>query len=319
MPVRLWLLVALLCGIFVTGCGGGDEEEAAIPPAGGETAAVTPEGGATVGAGQAETIQDVPIELNLDQPLPPDFKAAYQRRTLIVVEFYKIGQDTFAPEGLEVDNIVNTALQELQSDYPTLEFFSYNIENPGSAEKGEELEAGEYGTLAAQLGVGYTPFVATLAPGEDEYIIENLYQGYTPQPVLNQALYDLSSIDVVGDTSDVDVKLSRVSLTKTGGGIEYVSIQNDTDGPVNLQGFSLRILDPETAEVNPDSDGVLINDEVTVQPGQEVSIGRVPDVKNAEGEVVAGTFEGGQELDLSPGDQLALLDSGGAVASTITI
>ena len=34
---------------------------------------------------------------------------------------------------------------------------------------------------------------------------------------------------------------------------------------------------------------------------------------------VAGTFEGGESLDLSPGDQVALLDSGGAVASTITV
>jgi hypothetical protein len=320
--VRLWILVALLCGIFVTACGGGNEEEANIPP-GGDTAAVaatTPAaGGATVGAGQAETIQDVPLTLNLDQPLPPDFEAAYQRRALIAVEFFKEGEDAFYPQGLEVDNIVNGALQDLQPDYPTVEFFSYSIDNPGSSAEGEELQEGEYGTLAAQLGVGYTPFVAMLAPGGEEYIIENLYQGYLPQPVLNQSLFDLSSIDVEGNTSDIDVKLDRIALTETGGGIEYFTLQNDTDQAVSLQGFSLRVLDPETGEVNPDSDGVLINDEVRVQPGEEISIGRVPDVQNAEGEPVAGTFEGGQELDLAPGDQLALLDSGGAVASTITI
>jgi hypothetical protein len=320
--VRLWILLALLCGIFVSACGGGDEEEATIPPAG-DTAAVaatTPEaGGATVGAGQAETIQDVSLTLNLDQPLPPDFKAAYQRRALIAVEFFREGDDAFYPQGLEVDNIVNSAFQELQPDYPTVEFFSYNISSPGSTTEGEELQAGEYGTLAAQLGVGYTPFVAMLAPSGEEYVIENLYQGYIPQPVLNQSLFDLSSIDVEGNTSDIDVKLNRIALTETGGGIEYFTVQNDTDRAISLQGFSLRVLDPETGEVNPDSDGVLVNDEARVRPGEEISIGRVPDVQNAEGEPVAGTFEGGDALDLAPGDQLALLDSGGAVASTITV
>ena len=314
--------MVLLCGIFVAACGGDDEDEATIPAAG-DTAAVaptTPEaGGATVGAGQAETIQDVPLTLNLDQPLPPDFESAYQRRSLIAVEFFKEDQDAFYPQGLEVDNIVNGAFQDIQSGYPTVEFFSYNIADPGSTAEGEELQEGEYGTLAAQLGVGYTPFVAMLAPGDEEYIIENLYQGYVPQPVLNQALFDLSSIDVEGNTSDIDVKLDRIALTETGGGIEYFTVQNDTDQAVSLQGFSLRVLDPETGEVNPDSDGVLVNDEVNVQPGEEVSIGRVPDVQNAEGEPVAGTFEGGDALDLAPGDQLALLDSGGAVASTITV
>jgi hypothetical protein len=55
-----------------------------------------------------------------------------------------------------------------------------------------------------------------------------------------------------------------------------------------------------------------------VEPGQSVSVGRVPDVVDADGERVAGTFEGGTALDLSPGDQVALLDPGGAVASTFT-
>lgn len=314
--------MALLCGIFLAACGGGEEEEATVPPAGNagaQNATPSEAGGATAGAGQSETIQDVPLTLNMDQPLPPDFRAAYQRRALIAVEFFKEGQDTFYPQGLEVDNMVNSDLQDIQPDYPTVEFFSYNIANPGPTEEGEELQEGEYGTLAAQLGVGYTPFVATLVPGGEEYIIDNLYQGYVPQPVLNQALFELSSIDVESNTSDINVQLDRVSLTETGGGIEYFTVQSQADRAVSLQGFSLRVLDPETGEVNPDSDGVLINDEVRVRPGREVSIGRVPDIQNAEGESVVGTFEGGDVLELSPGDQLALLDSGGAVASTITI
>ncbi|CAN5896193.1 hypothetical protein BH23ACT11_BH23ACT11_01800 [soil metagenome] len=272
-----------------------------------------------MGAGQSETIQDLPLTLNLDQPLPPDFKAAYQRRALIAVEFFKADENKFYPQGLEVDTRVNGDLEGLQPDYPTVEFFSYDIASPGSTNEGKKLEAGEYGTLAAQLGVGYTPFVATLAPGEDEYIIENLYQGYLPQPVMNQSLFDLSSIDVAGNTSDINVTLNSIDLTETGGGIEYFSVENGTDRAISLQGFSLRVLDPETGEVNPESDGVLINDEVRARPGQEVSIGRVPDIKDADGKQVVGTFEGGQELGLAPGDQLALLDSGGAVASTITV
>ncbi|MDQ4106444.1 MAG: lamin tail domain-containing protein, partial [Actinomycetota bacterium] len=231
----------------------------------------------------------------------------------------KAGEDPFYPQGLEVDGSVVSSLEELRPEYPTIEFFSYDIDNPGTAETSEDLQPGQYGTLAAQLGVGYTPFFATLAPRDDKYIIENLFQGYVPQPVLNQALFDLSNADVEGNTSDVDVVLSRIELTETGGGLEYFTVQNRSDRPVNLQGFSLRVLDPETGEVNPDSDGVLVNDEIMVRPGQEVSVGRVPDVVNAEGNRVAGTFEGGGELGLAPGDQLALLDSGGAVASTITV
>jgi hypothetical protein len=321
--VKLWLCaMATSIGLLVAGCGGGDEEEATIPA--GDTVAqaagaTTPAGGATVGVGQAETLQDIPFTLNQGQPVPPDFKAAYQRRALISVEFSKEGQDPFYPQGLEVDDVVGGALEDLRSEYPTIEFFSYDITNPGTAETSEDLQPGQYGTLAAQLGVGYTPFVATLAPREDEYIIENLFQGYVPQTVLNQALFDLSSADVEGNTSDVDVVLNRIELTGSGGGIEYFSVQNRSDRAVNLQGFSLRVLDPETGEVNPESDGVLINDAVRVRPGQEVSVGRVPDIADAEGNRVSGTFEGGAELGLSPGDQLALLDSGGAVASTITV
>lgn len=323
MFVKARILLTILCITLLTACGGDDDEAGAtVPPAedAARVAPINPEaGGATVGAGQAETAQDIPLTLNLDQPLPPDFKAAYQRRALITVEFFKEDQDSFYPQGLEVDNTVNDSLQELQPDYPTVEFFSYNINDPGSTDEGEGLQAGEYGTLATQLGVGMTPFVATLAPRGDEYTIENLYQGYLPQPVLNQSLFDLSSIDVEGNTSDINVQLDRIDLTETGGGIEYFTVQNATEQDVSLQGFSLRVLDPETGEVNPDSDGVLVNEDVSVQPGDEVSLGRVPDVQNAEGEPVAGTFEGGDALDLAPGDQLALLDSGGAVAATLTV
>jgi hypothetical protein len=323
LPTRGGLFLALLLTLLA-GCGGRGDEATVPPPA--TPAATTPaatssestDGG--VGIGQAEALRDVPFSLNTDQPVPPSFVEAYQRRALITVQFYKEGRDPLGyPQGLEVDQRVRTSMERQRSLYPTIEFFSYDISNPGRAESSEELKPGQYGTLAAQLGVGFTPFVAMLAPSGDQYVITNLYQGYTPQPVLSQALYDLSSVQVEDNTSDIDVELEQLELTESGGGLEYVTVRNRSTRPVNLQGFSLQVLDPETAQVDPDSPGVTISEAVEVQPGDNVSIGRVPDVVDADGERVAGTFEGGEALDLGPGDQVALLDSGGAVANTITV
>jgi hypothetical protein len=304
-------------GVLSVGCGGGGEE-ATVPPTT-TPAATAPAGETTVGAGQAETIKDVPFSLNTEQPIPPDFREAYQRRALISVQFYKSGEDPFYPQGLSPDEQVRSSMERLRRQYPTIEFFSYDIDSPGTAETSERLEPGQYGTLAAQLGVGYTPFVVMLAPSGDQYVITNLFQGYVSDPVLRQALFDLSAIQVESNTSDIDVVLERIALTETGGGIEYFTVQNRSRRPVNLQNFSLQVLDPETAEVNPDAPGITINEAVRIRPQASVSIGRVPDVVDADGERVAGTFEGGEALDLGPGDQVALLDSGGAVAATITV
>lgn len=321
MPARIGLFLALI-SILQVGCGGGGGETTATPPA--TPAATTPAttGAETtaIGSGQAETVTDEPFTLNTEQPVPPDFVEAYQRRALISVQFYKEGQDALGyPQGLEADQRVSDAMERLRTRYPTIEFFSYDISNPGMTGRSDGLEPGEYGTLAAQLGVGFTPFVAMLAPSGDRYVITNLYQGYVSPPVLSQALYDLSSVQVEDNTSDTDVVIEQLELTETGGGLEYVTVQNRSPRPVNLQGFSLRVLDPETAQVDPESPGVTISDAVEVQPQQSVSVGRVPDVVDADGEQVAGTFEGGEALDLGPGDQIALLDSGGAVAHTFTV
>ena len=314
------MFLALLCiGALSSGCGGGGEETT-VPPATTTPAAATPAAGeGTIGIGQAETIEDVPFALNTDQPVPPDFREAYQRRALIVAQFYKVGEDPFYPQGLGVDQQVRDSMERLRSQYPTIEFFSYDIDNPGAAESGDQLEPGQYGTLAAQLGVGFTPFVAMLAPSGEQYVITNLFQGYVSRPVLSQALFDLSAVQVEDNTSDVDVTLEQIELTQTGGGIEYFTVENRGRSPVNLQNFSLRVLDPETAEVDPDAPGITINEAIEVTPRQSVSIGRVPDVVDADGELVVGTFEGGVALELGPGDQVALLDSGGAVASTYTM
>jgi hypothetical protein len=322
LPARVGLFVALiLIGALSTGCGGGGgEETTTVPPAATTPAATSPATGeGTVGTGQAETIRDVPFTLNTEQAIPPDFNEAYQRRALIVVQFYKVGEDPFYPQGLGADERVRASMERLRAEYPTVEFFSYDIDNPGATEGNEGLQPGQYGTLAAQFGVGFTPFVAMLAPSGEQYVITNLFQGYVPQPVLSQALFDLSAVQVETNTSDVDVVLEQIELTETGGGIEYFTVENGSGRPVNLQNFSLQVLDPETGEVNPDSPGITINEAVEVRPGQSVSIGRVPDVVDADGERVVATFEGGEALELNPGDQVALLDSGGAVASTYTM
>jgi hypothetical protein len=321
LPGRIGLFLALITTLSV-GCGGGGGETTVTPPPATPAATTPADTGTetTVGTGQAESLRDVPFSLNTEQPVPPDFTEAYRRRALISVQFYKEGTDPLGyPEGLEVDQRVRATMDRLRTRYPTIEFFSYDIDNPGEAQKSEGLEPGQYGTLAAQLGVGFTPFVGMLAPSGDEYVITNLYQGYVSPPVLSQALYDLSSVQVEDNTSDLDVVLEQLELTESGGGLEYVTIQNRSTKPVNLQGFSLRVLDPETAQVDPDSPGVTITEPVEVQPRESVSVGRVPSVVDADGERVAGTFEGGEALDLSPGDLVALLDSGGAVASTITV
>jgi hypothetical protein len=322
LPARVGLcLVLIFIGLLFAGCGGGGEEATAPPPATTTPAPAAPTttGEGTVGLGQAETIKNVPFSLNMKQPVPPEFREAYQRRALIPVQFYKAAKNPFYPQGLGPDEQVRNSMERLRTDYPTIEFFSYDIDNPGTAETSEGLEPGQYGTLAAQLGVGYTPFVAMLAPSGDQYVITNLFQGYVPRPVLSQALFDLSAIKVEDNTSDVDVTLERVELTKTGGGIEYFTVQNRGRTSVNLEGFSVRVLDPQTGEVNPDAPGITIGDSVELGPRQSASIGRVPDVVDANGERVAGTFEGGERLDLAPGDQVALLDSGGAVADTYTV
>jgi hypothetical protein len=312
--------LVLTCVLIIASCGGGETDTTPTPtpaPAASSPAAETTTG---VGQGQAESTKDLPFKLNTDQPVPPNFEEAYGRRARIVVQFYKTNEDSLSyPQGLSVDRDVDRSMERLSSMYPTIEFFSYEISDPGPVDDKGSLQPGQYGTLAAQLGVGITPFVGMLAPSGEDYVITNLYQGYTPEPVLSQALFDLAAVQVEDNTSDVNVTLEQVQTTDEGGGIDYFSVHNRSEEQVNLDGFTLRVLDPETAQVTPGAPGVTINSDIRVEPGKSVAIGRAPDVVDDEGDKVAGTFEGGTALDLAPGDQIALLDPGGAVASTIVI
>jgi hypothetical protein len=318
----VYLAFLLGCLFVFAGCGGDESQAPVTPTQSPETSTPvgTPTETTVVGEGQAESTQDEAFRLNTAQPVPPNFEEAYGRRARLVVQFYKLDQDSLSyPQGLSVDRKVNQAMMRLSSKYPTIEFFSYGIANPGPVGDEQSLQPGEYGTLAAQLGVGITPFIAMLAPSGEEYVITNLFEGYVPKPVLSQALFDLAAVQVEDNTSDANVTLEQVQTTEEGGGIEYFTVQNRGTTSVNLQGFTVRVLDPETAQVTPGAPGVTIDSDIRVERGQSVSIGRVPDVVDDEGERVAGTFEGGTSLDLAPGDQIALLDPGGAVASTITV
>jgi hypothetical protein len=318
----VYLTLILGCLFVFAGCGSVESHAPVTSTQSPETS--TPAGlstdNAVVGAGQAESTKDEAFKLNTTQPVPPNFEEAYGRRARLVVQFYKLDQDSLSyPQGLSVDRKVNKSMLHLSTKYPTIEFFSYGIANPGPVGDEQSLQPGEYGTLAAQLGVGITPFIAMLAPSGDAYVITKLFEGYVPRPVLSQALFDLAAVQVEDNTSDANVTLDQVQTTDKGGGIEYFTVQNRGTKSVNLQGFTLRVLDPETAQLTPGAPGVTIDSDIRVERGQNVSIGRVPDIVDDKGKRVVGTFEGGTSLDLAPGDQIALLDPGGAVASTITV
>lgn len=317
-------LLAVL--VFAVGCGGGGGEASAPPPIGAKS--TNPVGNAAGGSTvesttTTETLKDSPFALNLRQPVPPDFRAAYQRKSFIAVGFFKKNPDTSRgieyPQGIGPDDQVDQSLKSLGSKYPQVEFFSYDIDKPGSATASEDLKRGEYGTLATQLKVTYTPFVAMLAPRGDGYVIENLFRGYVEKGVLDQALFDLTNVDVGGNASKANLTLDQVELTESGGGIEYFTISNEGDKQVNLDGYSLRVQDPETGEISDRSSGVRVNQKIRVSSGKSVSVGRAPDVVDADGNEVAGTFTGGGSLSLRPGNKVALLDKSGAVVDSISI
>ena len=121
--------------------------------------------------------------------------------------------------------MVNNDLTSLRDDYPGAEFFTYDIDNPGYAGISEDLEPGEYGTLAAQLDVRYTPFVAMLAPGEEGYVVEEVFQGYVDQTVLDQALYELSNTCIDDDPTTGAEGAERGRYRKTPGSLPYARRQ----------------------------------------------------------------------------------------------
>ena len=169
------------------------------------------------------------------------------------------------------------------------------------------------------MDVGYTPFVAMLAPRGEGYVIENLFQRYVERGVLAQALFGLAASDVGGNSSDVEALLDRVELTESGGTIEYITVVNEGDAEADLSCFTLQVQDPETGDTNDSGGRVEIDANVRLDHGERASVGRHPQVKDGDGREVIGTFSNGELLTLRAGDQVALLDNGAAVVDTITI
>ena len=183
----VYLALVLGCLFVFAGCGGDESQAPVTPTQSPETTPPvgTPTENTVVGEGQAESTQDEAFRLNTAQPVPPNFEEAYGRRARLVVQFYKLDQDSLSyPQGLSVDRKVNQAMMRLSSKYPTIEFFSYGIANPGPVGDEQSLQPGEYGTLAAQLGVGITPFIAMLAPTGDEYAITTSSRDTCQSPCL---------------------------------------------------------------------------------------------------------------------------------------
>lgn len=316
-------LLLALTALLLAGCGVAQRTSPGAKTAFAQEAGPSPGGttggGAPVASGDSESLRAEPFVLNRQQEVPLEFKAAYDRKAPIVVQFYKKDPGSSYPQGLTPDQLVDGFVGKLKSRYPAVDFFSYGIDSPGDIGGKNKLAKDQYGTLAAQLGVGYTPFVATLAPRGGGYVVENLFQGYVTGPVLDQAVFDLASANSGKNTSGVDANLTQVKLTAGGGGIDHFTVKNRGKKTIDLNGFSLRLVDQQSGNVDESSPGVRINSSIEVRPGESVSVGRVPDITGANGKKVAGTFEGGQQLNLSPGDQVALLDKSGAVADTFLV
>jgi hypothetical protein len=120
LPARVgFILVLIVLGALSAGCGGGGEETTVPPPTTTPSATSPAAGEGTVGIGQAETARDVPFSLNTEQPIPPDLREAYQRRALISIQFFKVGEDPFYPQGLEPDRRVQSTMKRLSSSATT--------------------------------------------------------------------------------------------------------------------------------------------------------------------------------------------------------
>lgn len=308
----MFLSLVLLLPLIATACGGGDEAPA---PTTQTPAQTTPE--STSLAVDESNVEGEPFDFVVDgQAVPPDFRAAYERESPIAVQFYEQGEMAFYPQGLGVDTIVDDSMGQLQEQYPDVEFFSYDIDDPGASENSADLELGQYGTLATQLGVDLTPYVAMLTPRDGQYVYESVFIGYVTQPVLDQALSDLENSQTTGTDEEAELVIEQAE-TAGGGRLQSITVGNEGNSGVGIGDYELASVNPSTGEAAVDSGSLSLDGDAPVEPGDSISLGRGPDVQDAEGNQVDGTF-GGESLNLRPGDQLALVGPDGAVAATFT-
>lgn len=306
----------VLFPLFAASCGG-EDEDLAEPTVQEEADTDSEEPVESTTASLEGDEPDEPFTLAEDQPVPPDFRAAYERGAPLVVQFYKQDEMAFYPQGMGVDTIMNDSFSQLQDQYPDIEFFSYEINSPGEAESSAGLEMDQYGTLAAQLGVGFTPYVAMLAPRQDDYSYYEVFEGYATQPLLEQALDGLAQVEAPENSAGQapDLVLEQVRRSEEGS-LEFVAIANEGEEPVDLGGYELAPVSPDTEE--PAGSRLTVEEGASVEPDSSLSISRDPGVQ-ANGEQVDATFGGGASLDLQSGDRLALVDPEGAVVTTITL
>ena len=204
--VRRWCLLLALVAVLailllLVSCVGSEESQQAYPPPPGSPTEGPTGGVAGEADDQDEGLEGETFTLDRGLPVPSRFEAAYRRKAPIVVGFFQKGQDPYYPQGPEVDEMVHDDLMALRDEYPHIEFFTYDTDAPGDAAASEDLERSEYGSLAVQLEVGYTPFVAMLAPREEGYVVEHVFQGYVDQAVLDQELFELANAYVEGGPS----------------------------------------------------------------------------------------------------------------------
>lgn len=308
-----------LAPLLAASCGGEDEEQDVAEPTVQEETQTSEEPVESTTASLEGDEPDEPFTLADDQPVPPNFRAAYERGAPLVVQFYKQDELAFYPQGTGVDAIMNDSFSQLRDQYPDIEFFSYEINSPGDAESSAGLEMDQYGTLAAQLGVGFTPYLAMLVPQEEGYAYYEVFEGYATQPLLEQALNGLAQVETPEDEEAEqapDLVLEQAERAGEGGGLEFITIANEGEEPVDLGGYELAPVAPDTNE--PADSRLTVDDGASVEPGSSISIGRAPDVE-ADGEQVDATFGGDASLELQSGDRLALIDPEGSVVTTLTL
>ena len=134
--------------------------------------------------------------------------------------------------------------------------------------------------------------MAMLAPRGEEYVVENLFQG-TSSGVSSTTHCSTFRARTSGDSSSIDVILGSVELTESGGGVEYFTVINHGDGEIDLSGFTLNAVDRETGRSDATA-GIQIIGAVRLVPGQEASLRRTPDLVDADGDQMVGTFAGGE-------------------------
>ena len=167
--------------------------------------------------------------------------------------------------------------------YPQVEFFSFDIAEPGNAESSEELNQGEYGTLAIQLEVGYTPSWRCSCCATKSTSSRTCSRG-TSSGASSTTHCSIFRARTSGNSSRVDVILGQVELTESGSGVEYFTSINHGDFETDLLGFTLNAVDRETGRPGDATAGIQIIGAVRLVLGQEASLRRAPDVVDTDGD-----------------------------------